>query len=379
MRSFWLLTGFEYKKLFQRKIVWITLAVMIAACILLSCISYMATGYTIDGEPVNGYDLKKKHVAQDKEASGTRLDGKTLKNMEESPSDIPGGLFNMVYYITGGWEVDGLKEQELYQIRENNIEANWESARLSKGEKKYMAEQEEKIEKPLTYEYSDGYQEAGTQMVFVGLLQTLLIAICIPSVFAEEHIRKTDQLNLCTNMGKKTLYLAKIAVGISFSLAATVMMALAITIPTFLINGLEGFDAPIQSFAALESWAMTAGERLLIMMAMGLLAAILHSAAGMLMSEKARGNVAPMAVMVGFMLVSLFATVPDQYRALAQAWDLVPGNVLSATGPFGVRLFQIFGRYLAAWQVVPIVYLAVAAVCIVLGGRLYKNYQVSGR
>ena len=67
MRSFWLLTGFEYKKLFQRKIVWITLAVMIAACILLSCISYMATGYTIDGEPVNGYDLKKKHMeSQDK-------------------------------------------------------------------------------------------------------------------------------------------------------------------------------------------------------------------------------------------------------------------------------------------------------------------------
>ena len=157
------------------------------------------------------------------------------------------------------------------------------------------------------------------------------------------------------------------------------ILALAITIPTFLINGLEGFDAPIQSFAPLESWAMTAGERLLIMMAMGLLAAILHSAAGMLMSEKARGNVAPMAVMVGFMLVSLFATVPDQYRALAQAWDLVPGNVLSATGPFGVRLFQIFGRYLAAWQVVPFVYLAVAAACIVLGGRLYKNYQVSGR
>ena len=118
---------------------------------------------------------------------------------------------------------------------------------------------------------------------------------------------------------------------------------------------------------------------LLIMMAMGLLAAILHSAAGMLMSEKARGNVAPMAVMVGFMLVSLFVTVPDQYRALAQAWDLVPGNVLSATGPFGVRLFQIFGRYPAAWQVVPFVYLAVAAACIVLGGSLYKNYQVSGR
>ena len=65
------------------------------------------------------------------------------------------------------------------------------------------------------------------------------------------------------------LYLAKIAVGISFSLAATVILALAITIPTFLINGLEGFDAPIQSFAPLESWAMTAGERLLIMMAMG--------------------------------------------------------------------------------------------------------------
>ena len=144
--------------------------------------------------------------------------------------------FSFSVSYTHLWEVDGLKEQELYQIRENNIEANWESARLSKGEKKYMAEQEEKIEKPLTYEYSDGYQEAGTQMVFVGLLQTLLIAICIPSVFAEEHIRKTDQLNLCTNMGKKTLYLAKIAVGISFSLAATVMMALAITIPTFLIK-----------------------------------------------------------------------------------------------------------------------------------------------
>ena len=125
--------------------------------------------------------------------------------MEESPSDIPGGLFNMVYYITGGWEVDGLKEQELYQTRKNNIEV--EIGRASQGfpreKKKYMAEQEEKIEKPLTYEYSDGYQEAGTQMVFVGLLQTLLIAICIPSIFAEEHIRKDGSVELMHEYGEE--------------------------------------------------------------------------------------------------------------------------------------------------------------------------------
>ena len=95
-------------------------------------------------------------------------------------------------------------------------------------------------------------------------------------------IRETTGIPAAAGVGTN-LYLAKIAVGISFSLAATVILALAITIPTFLINGLEGFDAPIQSFAPLESWAMTAGERLLIMMAMGLLAAILHRAAGMLM------------------------------------------------------------------------------------------------
>ena len=91
MRSFWLLTGFEYKKLFQRKIVWITLAVMIAACILLSCISYMATGYTIDGEPVNGYDLKKKHVAQDKEASEPGLMGRRSKIWRSPRQIFPAG------------------------------------------------------------------------------------------------------------------------------------------------------------------------------------------------------------------------------------------------------------------------------------------------
>lgn len=379
MRSFWMLVHFEYKKLLQRKIVWITLGIMAAACILLSCISYLATGYDIDGKPVSGYELKKKEVAQNKEASGTKLDGEALKKIEDPSQDVAGGLYNIVYYITGNFESKGLNEKELYQIRKENIKANWESARLSKGEKEYLGEQEEKLKMPFTYEYAEGYQEAGTQMVIVGLLQTLLIAICIPSIFAEEHIRKTDQLNLCTNMGKKTLFLAKIVVGVSFSLAATVILALAITIPTFVINSMEGFDAPIQSFVPLESWVMTAGERLLIMLAMGLLAAILHSAAGMLMSEKARGSVAPMAVMVGFMMVSLFVTVPDQYRMLAQAWDLVPGNILSASGPFGVRMFHVFGKYLATWQVVPFIYLAIAAACIALGYRCYKNYQVSGR
>ena len=68
------------------------------------------------------------------------------------------------------------------------------------------------------------------------LLWLSFIGIGLANFFGEEHIRRTDQLILCSKNGKEPLYLAKMAAGITFGIAGTVLMPVRYGLASQLYN-----------------------------------------------------------------------------------------------------------------------------------------------
>lgn len=387
MKNFWALTGVEYKKLLKRKIIWVTLAVLTAFAVFSVCGSLLGNVY-VEGEVVSTHF---EMIQQDRRAAakfeGEKIDAgmlDRLANLEQKDSDsIPTDLF---VYVGTILKNEGMTEElegnmyrfdeDLYQIRAKALEECWKSDVLATGEKARLREMNQKLEIPFIYHYTKGYEKVIRLEYALAVLQGLLIAICIPLIFAEEHQRKTAQVIMCSRLGRSSLFRAKIFTGITFSVLGTLLLFAAILIPAALIYGMGGFQTPIQVYFPMLPWNLNMGQMMLILLGIGLLSAILRSIIAMLLAEKFRSSTVPMAILVGFLILSSFIEIPGQFRVLSRVWACIPGNFMNAVDAFGNKLISMFGNYAGIWQAGPIFYLILSLVLIGILFSIYSTYQV---
>lgn len=91
MSEFWTLVGFEYKKLFKRRMVWITLAVMLTLTVF-SAVAPLIGGVYVDGQRVEGtWEMNERDMAYAKALSGTPLNEENLKKVREAYKQLPEG------------------------------------------------------------------------------------------------------------------------------------------------------------------------------------------------------------------------------------------------------------------------------------------------
>ena len=387
MKNFWALTGVEYKKLLKRKIIWVTLAVLTAFAVFSVCGSLLGNVY-VEGEAVSTHFemIQQDHRAAAK-FEGEKIDAgmlDRLANLEQKDSDsIPTDLFVYVGTIlkNAGMteELEGNMyrfDEDLYQIRAKALEEYWKSDVLATGEKARLREMNQKLEIPFTYHYTKGYEKVIRLEYALAVLQGLLIAICIPLIFAEEHQRKTAQVIMCSRLGRSSLFRAKIFTGITLSVLGTLLLFAAILIPAALIYGMGGFQTPIQVYFPMLPWNLNMGQMMLILLGIGLLSAILRSVIAMLLAEKFRSSTVPMAILVGFLILSSFIEIPGQFRVLSRVWACIPGNLMNAVDAFGNKLISMSGNYAGIWQAGPIFYLILSLVLIGILFSIYSTYQV---
>ena len=210
----------------------------------------------------------------------------------------------------------------------------------------------------------------------IGILITLLLAVCIPAIFTEEHTRKTDQLILCSQYGKQKLFGAKVITAVSFTMGTAVLFILSLVIPAFIVYGTDGFDSQLQLSLPTAAWKLSRGQMTLILIGLCLIASLLKCAAAVFLAEKTKNNVTVMAVMLGFVLLCMFLHIPDQYRTASQIYSFMPLNAVSVIGAFGPRMVYAFGNYWTAWQTSPVVYVVLTAVLLIMGKWQYTHYQV---
>ena len=386
MNHFWGLTGYEYKKLLKKRMVWITLAILCAGAVYAVLYPFFSMSVS-SGETTYTYaEIQENDRNTANDFNGKKIDGSMMKELDSrdqsADRDVPDDM--RVFAISIGsngainYQEDRIFDfkEDIYGIRDQVLENRWEAGHLSEGEIKELRKKNENLKTPFTYHYAAGYKNIINLADIIAIMQTLFIAICIPLIFSEEHNRKTAQTSLCTKYGKNVLFGAKIFTGISFSVITTIALFLCILIPAAACYGTEGIHTQVQVFYPFLSWDLNMGEMLLVLLGLWIAAAVLQSAFVMFLAEKCRNNTVPMAVMVGVLIFTSFFNIPAQHKILAQIWAYVPVNMMRLPDAFGDMMISVFGKYYGVWQSAPLFYLILSATAVFAGSRVYRGFQV---
>lgn len=411
MKRIGTLYAYELKKIASRKIVWIVGIIMIFLCAFLSFSDLISSSYYGEDE-ISGYEAMKINREYARNLADRKIDDTLLREMqdyysredvEESNDSISGGQISIITDESQEDEIDkGIKEytpiyayvkeitedsnmalkissDELYKMREKSILQNRTDQMLTEKEMDYWEEKDKQIETPFTYEYTESWSNLWNYMYTINYMILLMLAICLSNVFSVEYLRKTDAIILCSQYGKKHLYLAKVLAGISFGVIIAILFFGITAISSICVYGADGFSAALQIAFPLSSWNISVGESVLVLLFVLLIISVLYSVAIVILSEILKNSVAVMAIPVGIMILTMMIDIPYQFRIASQIYDLLPTNLLTVWELWDDRLVSVLGKYLTNFQIAPILYLIIIIVLFFVGKRVYLKHQIGAR
>ena len=368
---------FELKKLFFSKVNLITLvgAVMMLLFLAISSVAEdrsasRETARELDGRIIDGqlFDEMKSAL---KYENGVAL----LQVREGYEKYAP--ILNMIMPVSGD-EIDFARFQGMgfYELRRQRISQRLEKQGLTEAENAYWGSREEKVKKPFVYHYHNGPANMLKSFQALGFFTLLLSAVGLSGVYAGETADNMNQLLLCSRHGKKKLYLIKYAAGMTWILTAAMLVVLALLIPFGIMYGMDGAGEMLQLVKPLSMLPCTIGQMLAICIGIYLLAAVLFASITMLLSVIIQNSPAVTCGLLGYLLIDLFADVPDRFRLLRALWSLRPNAILMNTGFVNYRLIRLAGKFFMNYQAAPVIYIAIAVIAFLIGLSKYKRLQV---
>ena len=378
---------YELKKILHRRMVWIACAVTLALCAGISLSNLLGASYiTDDGEEISGYEMMKMSREYARDLSGRAIDNILLSEMqeaegkEEESADKYAAVYSYVQKITGdSKEALTADEAALYSARRNNLTRIWREQMLTDGEITYWLGKEKEIETPFIFAYADGWADVFDNIYALNFMLLLLIAVCLSNVFSMEHVRRTDQLILCTRCGRKNLYHAKILAGITFGVILAVLLFSVSVITSILIYGSDGFYAALQAVLPLSSRPVSVGRAVMTLFVLFIIVSILYSIATMFLSECLKNSAGVMGVLAGGMVFTMLVDIPYWLRIPSQLYDLLPTTLLIKWQLWDDRLLSVLGKHLTNYQSAAIAYTVMSVLLAAAGGKLYQKYQVNAR
>lgn len=381
MNNIVVLYGFELKKILNRRIVWFTASAMFLICILMSLSGVLFNSYNVDGVQLSAYDYMVKNRASARNLSGRPIDNTLLTEMQADNTRAYSEIFTYAWNIYGRDDqaVMNTDAASLYAARQSNLQKQWETQKLTPREIAYWQNKEASLPAAFTYEYAKGYQIILSGIMALNIMLLLLVTVCLAGIFSDERLRKTDQLTLCCRSGRTPLYLAKILAGITFGLGAASLLYSTSAITSLLIYGADGYNAVLQLILPNSSWTLSAGETVLLFFVLYLVVSVLYSMLTMILSETLKSGTATMDLMIGAMLLGALIKIGPRLRLASQIHSYFPAQFLGMDSITDHRLVSLFGVQFTNWQFILILYPAIALIILIIGGTLYRHYQVSSR
>ncbi len=399
MKEILALAGYEYKKIFQRKVSLIALGAVLVFTLFSGAVVLLGQVY-VEGKIVgsHGEQLKEQRQAVE-ELAGTPIDDKLLGEAELAYGNIMSEDFCMD--TREGWEVykasiypynfiqnmsEEIKKdygstkqtitgEEFYRLREAYMKQMYEGEKLSSGEIAKHTSEMKKLDMPMTYGWTNGYQRYN-QLVFMdGMFLAFAVAICIAPLFAGEYTSCVDQLLLTSKYGKNKAISAKLLTGFSFAFLAAFVMNLLLLLEIDIIYGLENWNLPIQSIT--DGFFLSVPINLLTMtvivvvyqtLATGMIGAVV-----IFCSQKMKSPFGVIIVASLLIFVPLFLmAVPCDMRFFYLLIRFLPNGVMEGHMIFDDLLFHIGNGYFYIYQVVPIVWIILMTG---MGVLVYKGFQ----
>ncbi len=401
MNNMFILYGYELKKLVQKKLLWVTLLVCMAAIAFGVLFPLLGT-YSVNGVPIStNYEQHLIDQAYRKALSGKPIDQSLLEKTIAAYKDLPietdyvlteeyqtlarpySEIFNLIRVWTGmdkraivQWVPD---EATLYAAMMGRVEESSINNHLTEAEIAYWQGQADTITTPIVYQFHEAYRCILENFLIVGFMMLLFASITLSSSFPDEHTHRTDQLVLCTANGKRRLYWVKLLSGITVGGVGALIMTVLTWVLCLCVYGSEGFDTVIQIFYSDYAGNLTIGQACLIAYGCLLVTAFLISIFVMFLSELFHSSIAAMSITTGMILAGMLIQIPAEYRILGQIWDYLPTCFLAMWNTFDLRLIFLFGTYFTSYQIVPLLYIVAAVLLAFLGSRIYCRRQISGR
>ncbi len=411
---------FELKKLCQRKLLWISLAILTAVSVFLP--AYDVIGKMYISSDVTGLETQvysHYEIIQRRRTDPAGLDGRPLDTaLIQEVIDELGVVWREAYTndsgaehsvtvqqadpVKMGWTLDGyviqleywdiydtveymagtenmnasMTAEDYYEAIDAAREQDYANRGLADGAKAWWAEQTENIELPLTIAgYADGGWTSIAQSAFVvNLCVFLFTIIALAGLYPVERLRRTDALVLSAKNGKAPVYLAKYLAGLTVSFVGAAVLLGAMAASSLILLGPEDAHAAVQQLMAPAYGApMTVRKLALILCGLYLAAGLTHGAFVLTVSIITRGGASAMAVSFGAMMLAvLVPALPDRWEAISQLWSLLPGTIGGNGLLYDSRLVRL-GRYLTNYQAAPILWAALISILLALGLALYRR------
>lgn len=393
---------FELKKIVNRRILWVCLSISFVL-IVVTVGGTLLGSYYIDGERIgSNYEMFQIDAAYQRALDGRAIDEVLLSEMQEAYRKVPldaeqyslteeyqkyaraySVIYNYVRQTTGLSGIELLENvtnaEDLHVKRMERQEVRWNDNLLSEVEKDFWRNQESKIQSPIVFQYAEGYSVLTSSVYTVGLLTIFMVSVCLAGVFPEEHVKRTDKMILSSKHGRGDIYKAKFMAGLLVAFLMSFTFVLITFGTAFVIYGAEGYDAAFQLIYAGSSSPISVGEAVLIAYLMVLFAGGFTGAIVMMLSELLHSSVNTLAIVIGIILVSMMVTVPEEYRLMEQLWSYLPSNFVAGWSIFSPCTVVILGKIFLAWQVVPVLYIALGKGAALVTKNAFVKYQVSGR
>ena len=164
--------------------------------------------------------------------------------------------------------------------------------------------------------------------------------------------------------------------GLTWILTVALFVALAIFIPFYIVYGMEGMGEMLQLVKPLSMLPYTLGQMLGVYVVIYLLAAGLFASVTMLLSVITQNQLAVTCGMLGYLLIDLFAELPDSFGLIQKIWLLRPNAVLMNTGFSNYRLIHLAGRLFLNYQAAPVIYTLIIIASLLIGRLRYRRLQV---
>ncbi len=422
MRNFGTLYGFELKKLLQRKMIWIALAILTGVSVFLPASQvigklYMSADATGGEAQVwSHYEIVQRQRTDPAHLEGRALDTELIREaiaemgiisrtttpvlgrnnaetsvtVRQADPDAPGltldgyviqgqygDIWNTLEPMVGPENMtEDLTAEDYYAAVDADRAAGYNVWGLTAGEIAWWAEQAEKLEEPLTMTgYPNGGWTAMAETAYVANLFIFLFAIiALAGLFPMERQRRTDALTACARNGGAPLYAAKFLAGLTVSFAGGVIILGAMAAACLILLGPEDAATAVQQLMN-PTWGAPLTVRHLALAVCGvyLAASLVHAAFVMAVSLCTKGGTAAMAVCFGAMLLFIMvAALPVPQRALSQAWSLLPATLGASGFVYDPRLVHL-GGYLTSWQAAPLLWLVMVLALAGLGLALHRR------
>lgn len=425
MNNFWALTGFEFKKIFRRKLfpaaVLICLGIMAAA--VFSSLSGGSFHHSV-GRDISRYEamkldreviltnrgyitpqlvyraiLSNREMISNKDNYFVNEYGSHLKEDAYIRYVLPYEpvieLINTVYAEDMDWlsmdalslvylgedkAVDrlGPEQAESFDadLRDFARAMVFRDKGLSAAEREKNLELIDSIETPLYNDYYGGYEAYIMSSKTLALTVLFLILLLLSPVFSNEYEEKTDQIILCTRNGKGSLCWAKLFVSLVISVLGAALVVGLSWLAFLLLYGFEGGKVNIQVVNPGCTYPINLLEACLIHFVSVIFACALFGALICFLSAKVKRSTAPVVIMGTLLtIIPMFIWVPmKSSRIIYGLLKFFPAN--SVSFGFDMSFFEIFGKLFTPYKFIWVVSTILIAVFSYFASHCFKRHQL---